>query len=75
MTRAAVTLCAPLLALALAAMPARAASVPLRPGEPPLPPDLAATHRARIPLRDDGPDSLNAAVSAAIGLYRMAGHA
>ena len=40
-----------------------------------LPPDLAATHRARIPLRDDGPDSLNAAVSAAIGLYRMAGHA
>jgi RNA methyltransferase, TrmH family len=40
-----------------------------------LPPELAATHRARIPLRDDGPDSLNAAVSAAIGLYRMAGDA
>lgn len=42
MTRAAVTLCAPLLALALTATPARAATVPLRPGEPPLPPDLAA---------------------------------
>jgi RNA methyltransferase, TrmH family len=40
-----------------------------------LPPELPATHRARIPLRDDGPDSLNAAVSAAIGLYRMAGNA
>jgi TrmH family RNA methyltransferase len=41
-----------------------------------LPPEVLerATHRARIPLRDDGPDSLNAAVSAAIGLYRMAGH-
>jgi TrmH family RNA methyltransferase len=35
----------------------------------------AATQRARIPLRDDGPDSLNAAVSAAIGLYRMAADA
>ena len=35
----------------------------------------AATHRVRIPLRKDGPDSLNAAVSAAIGLYRMAAHA
>jgi RNA methyltransferase, TrmH family len=34
-----------------------------------------ATHRVRIPLREDGPDSLNAAVSAAIGLYRMAAHA
>jgi RNA methyltransferase, TrmH family len=40
-----------------------------------LPRDLNASHRARIPLREDGPDSLNAAVSAAIGLYRMAGHA
>jgi RNA methyltransferase, TrmH family len=40
-----------------------------------LPADLHATERARIPLRDDGPDSLNAAVSAAIALYRMAGHA
>ena len=42
-----------------------------------LPQDVldAATHRARIPLRDDGPDSLNAAVSAAIGLYRMAADA
>jgi RNA methyltransferase, TrmH family len=40
-----------------------------------LPAELNATHRARIPLRTDGPDSLNAAVSAAIGLYRMAGHA
>jgi TrmH family RNA methyltransferase len=39
-----------------------------------LPQELNASHRARIPLRDDGPDSLNAAVSAAIGLYRMAGH-
>jgi TrmH family RNA methyltransferase len=34
-----------------------------------------ATVRARIPLREDGPDSLNAAVSAAIALYRMARHA
>jgi TrmH family RNA methyltransferase len=42
-----------------------------------LPQDIldAATQRARIPLRDDGPDSLNAAVSAAIGLYRMAADA
>ena len=40
-----------------------------------LPPELPAGVRARIPLRPDGPDSLNAAVSAAIGLYRMAGHA
>jgi RNA methyltransferase, TrmH family len=35
----------------------------------------AASHRMRIPLQEDGPDSLNAAVSAAIGLYRMARHA
>jgi TrmH family RNA methyltransferase len=35
----------------------------------------AARHRMRIPLREDGPDSLNAAVSAAIGLYRMAADA
>jgi TrmH family RNA methyltransferase len=35
----------------------------------------AASHRMRIPLREDGPDSLNAAISAAIGLYRMARHA
>ena len=34
-----------------------------------------ATSTARIPLRADGPDSLNAAVSAAIGLYRMAADA
>jgi tRNA G18 (ribose-2'-O)-methylase SpoU len=40
-----------------------------------LPEGLAATARARIPLRGDGPDSLNAAVSAAIGLYRMAADA
>jgi RNA methyltransferase, TrmH family len=40
-----------------------------------LPADLRASHRARIALRSDGPDSLNAAISAAIGLYRMAGHA
>jgi RNA methyltransferase, TrmH family len=40
-----------------------------------LPEDLPASLRVRIPLREDGPDSLNAAVSAAIGLYRMAGHA
>jgi len=42
-----------------------------------LPPEVldAATVTARIPLRDDGPDSLNAAVSAAIALYRMAAHA
>ena len=35
----------------------------------------AASYRMRIPLRDDGPDSLNAAVSAAIALYRMAADA
>jgi RNA methyltransferase, TrmH family len=38
----------------------------------------AATLTARIPLREDGPDSLNAAVSAAIGLWeatRMAADA
>jgi TrmH family RNA methyltransferase len=40
-----------------------------------LPRELGATARARIPLRDDGPDSLNAAVSAAIALYRMAADA
>jgi RNA methyltransferase, TrmH family len=42
-----------------------------------LPPEVlaGATTTARIPLREDGPDSLNAAVSAAIGLYRMAAHA
>jgi TrmH family RNA methyltransferase len=40
-----------------------------------LPEHLPASLRVRIPLREDGPDSLNAAVSAAIGLYRMAGHA
>jgi TrmH family RNA methyltransferase len=37
-----------------------------------------ANQTARIPLREDGPDSLNAAVSAAIGLWevtRMARHA
>jgi TrmH family RNA methyltransferase len=34
-----------------------------------------ATCTARIPLREDGPDSLNAAVSAAIALYRMAADA
>ena len=39
-----------------------------------LPPDLEVTERVRIPLREDGPESLNAAVSAAIGLYRMAAH-
>ena len=35
----------------------------------------AASHRMRIPLRENGPDSLNAAVSAAIALYRMAADA
>jgi RNA methyltransferase, TrmH family len=40
-----------------------------------LPAELHAAHRARIAVRPDGPDSLNAAISAAIGLYRMAGHA
>jgi TrmH family RNA methyltransferase len=35
----------------------------------------AAGQRMRIPLREDGPDSLNAAVSAAIALYRMAADA
>jgi TrmH family RNA methyltransferase len=38
-----------------------------------LPPEVrdAATHTARIPIRADGPDSLNAAVSAAIGMYEI----
>jgi RNA methyltransferase, TrmH family len=48
-----------------------------RKGLPPAVRD-GATTTARIPLRADGPDSLNAAVSAAIGLYevtRMRGHA
>jgi TrmH family RNA methyltransferase len=42
-----------------------------------LPDEVLATasHRMRIPLREDGPDSLNAAISASIGLYRMARHA
>ncbi len=40
-----------------------------------LPDELNASARARIPLREDGPDSLNAAVSAAIALYRMAADA
>jgi RNA methyltransferase, TrmH family len=40
-----------------------------------LPDELDAAARARIPLREDGPDSLNAAVSAAIALYRMAADA
>ncbi len=31
-----------------------------------------AEHSARIPLRDDGPESLNVAAAAAIGLHRMA---
>jgi TrmH family RNA methyltransferase len=34
-----------------------------------------ATTVASFKLRPDGPDALNAAVSAAIGLYRMAAHA
>ena len=34
-----------------------------------------ATSVLSIPMREDGPDSLNAAISAAIGLYRMAAHA
>lgn len=45
-----------------------------------LPDDVlaAATLRARIPLRGDGPESLNAAMAATVALYertRMAGHA
>jgi TrmH family RNA methyltransferase len=44
-----------------------------------LPQDILdrATHTASIPLREDGPDSLNAAVAATIALYetnRMRGH-
>src|SRR3954447_26905399 len=43
-----------------------------------LPEDLAS-ERARIPLRDDGPDSLNVAMAATVALYdvahRMAAHA
>ena len=31
-----------------------------------------AEQSARIPLRDDGPESLNVAAAAAIGLHRMA---
>nr|MDP8944160.1 hypothetical protein [Actinomycetota bacterium] len=31
----------------------------------------AATERARIPLRADGPDSLNVAMAAAIALYEL----
>ena len=46
-----------------------------------LPPDLVqrAAHTARIPLRDDGPESLNVAMAATVALYelanRMARHA
>ena len=46
-----------------------------------LPPELLqrAGHTARIPLRDDGPDSLNVAMAATVALYelanRMARHA
>jgi RNA methyltransferase, TrmH family len=35
----------------------------------------AAETRARIPLREDGPESLNVAAAAAIGLHRIATHA
>ncbi len=35
----------------------------------------AADTRARIPVREDGPESLNVAAAAAIGLHRIAGHA
>jgi len=39
-----------------------------------LPPGVleAATARARIPVRDDGPESLNVAMAATIGLYELA---
>ena len=43
-----------------------------------LPDDLVATHVAHIPLRPDGPDSLNVAMAATAALYertRMAPHA
>jgi tRNA G18 (ribose-2'-O)-methylase SpoU len=45
-----------------------------------LPPALSARarRRAHIPLRADGPDSLNVAMAATVALYersRMAGHA
>ena len=46
-----------------------------------LPPELLerAAHTARIPLRDDGPESLNVAMAATVALYelanRMARHA
>jgi len=46
-----------------------------------LPAELSrtASHRARIPLRADGPESLNVAMAATVALYelgnRMAGHA
>jgi TrmH family RNA methyltransferase len=41
-----------------------------------LPADVldAAEVRARIPLREDGPESLNVAAAAAIGLHRIASH-
>src|SRR4051812_47400318 len=42
-------------------------------------PEDVASERARIPLRDDGPDSLNVAMAATVALYdvahRMAAHA
>ncbi len=66
---------------ALADVPARAPEVLCLGGEREgLPPDLRAraAARARIPLRPDGPDSLNVAIAAAVALYertRMALHA
>jgi TrmH family RNA methyltransferase len=38
-----------------------------------LPPELLATaeQRARIPIREGGPDSLNAAMAATVGLYEL----
>lgn len=40
-----------------------------------LPPEVgdAASVRARIPLREDGPDSLNVAMAATVALYELAG--
>ena len=38
-----------------------------------LPADVVAGRRdARIPMRPDGPDSLNVAAAAAVGLYEVA---
>lgn len=39
-----------------------------------LPPELEPDRRVSIEMRDDGPESLNVAVAAAVALHRIAGH-